>query len=354
MKVAILGDTHFGVRNDSQAFHDLFRKFYVETFFPYLEEHGITHVIQTGDLFDRRKYVNFNSLRQAREYFFDPLVEKNIRLYVIIGNHDIFYKNTLEVNSMSMLLDGYDNISIFQKPELLVLNDQFEIDMIPWICDENREDVINFIKKSKCPYCVGHFELNGFEMDRGNYFHGGWDKSILGNYSKVFSGHFHHRSEIGNILYVGSPNEHTWIDYADNKGFHVLDTITGEVEFITNTHTIFRKIGYNDEELYFDDVTKHDFSEFGGKYVKVVVVKKTNEFLFETFMDKMTRANPIDVSIVEDFADVQVFTNGEEIDQAEDTLSIIDKVVDGIELEIEKPKLKSMLRAIYTEALATE
>ena len=60
-KFVILGDTHFGARNDSRKFHDYFEKFYKNTFFPYLEEHGITEIIQLGDLFDRRKFINYKS-----------------------------------------------------------------------------------------------------------------------------------------------------------------------------------------------------------------------------------------------------------------------------------------------------
>ena len=73
MKVALLGDTHIGARNDHPAFHKLFAKFYDDVFFPYLEQHNILHVIQLGDVFDRRKYINFSSLKLGREYFFERL-----------------------------------------------------------------------------------------------------------------------------------------------------------------------------------------------------------------------------------------------------------------------------------------
>ena len=72
MKIALLGDTHFGVRNDARHFHEYYEKFYSEVFFPYLEEHGINTIIQLGDLFDRRKYINFLSLAES---FGFPLVE---------------------------------------------------------------------------------------------------------------------------------------------------------------------------------------------------------------------------------------------------------------------------------------
>ena len=69
-KIVFLGDTHFGCRGDSQHFHEFFDKFYTEVFFPYLIENNIKHVIQLGDIFDRRKYSNHYTLDEAKRYFF--------------------------------------------------------------------------------------------------------------------------------------------------------------------------------------------------------------------------------------------------------------------------------------------
>ena len=37
MKIALLNDTHFGARNDSNIFDEYFYKFYDNIFFPYLK-----------------------------------------------------------------------------------------------------------------------------------------------------------------------------------------------------------------------------------------------------------------------------------------------------------------------------
>lgn len=361
MKVAILGDCHFGMRNDSAAFNALARKFYTEVFFPYLKDNGIKTVIQLGDLFERRKFINFNILASAKEYFFDPIRDNDYTLHVLIGNHDIFFRNTLSVNSPRLLLSEYDNnIHIIESPksiDFMMYPDKpglMTIDFIPWICEENRAEVEEFISKSKNSFCVGHLELAGFEMDRGNWCHEGMDVSLFSRYEQVVSGHFHHSSRKGNILYAGVPNQMTWADWNDPKGFWILDTVTRELDFVENPHSIYVKIPYNDDELYFDDVTKHDFTAYTGKYIKVVVVKKGNAFLFETFMEHLGKANPIDVTVVEDFTDVSLPGSEEDINQADDTMSIIDKVVDGLEIELEKSRLKRILRAVYTEALAVE
>ena len=68
-------------------FHDYFEKFYSEVFFPTLDEQGIDTVVHMGDVFDNRKNIDFWSLNWQNVYF-DPLQERNIKTYLIVGNHD--------------------------------------------------------------------------------------------------------------------------------------------------------------------------------------------------------------------------------------------------------------------------
>ena len=353
MKLCILGDTHFGMRNDSPIFHELYKNFYQNTLFPYLDEHNIDAVFQLGDLFDRRKYINFHTLEQVKTYFFDELSSRGITLHTLLGNHDVYWKNTLQVNSTSLVLGEYKNVVIYDTPTTTHF-DGLAIDVIPWICESNEAQVKTFISETRSEICLGHFELIGFEMDRGNVCHEGFDPSMLSRYETVMTGHFHHPSSKNNIIYVGTPGEMTWADYNDPRGFYIYDTNTRELEFIVNPYTIFCKIFYNDDDLFLNDVQNRDYSEFKGKYVKLVVSKKTNAFLFETFLDNLTKSGAIDVSVVEDFTDVNTSDTIGEVDQADDTTTILDKYIDGIEIDLNKVKLKSIIRNIYTEALTIE
>ena len=350
MKIAILGDTHFGMRGDSIAFHNHYRDFYLNTFFPYLEEHNITEVMQLGDLFDRRKYISFQTLALCRKYFFDVMKQKKINFYTLLGNHDITFKNTLEVNSPQLLLKEYDNIHVYDEP---FTDKLWNVDIIPWICKDNEAQIMEFIKNSKNEVCFGHFELAGFEMDRGNICHEGMDPQILSKYDVVLSGHFHHKSNNGSIVYVGTPGEMTWSDYNDERGFHIFDTETRELVFVPNPNKMFYKIKYNDDELYYNDIVNQDYSEYNGKYVKIVVEKRNNTFLFDSLLDALAKVSPLEVSVVEDFSDI-IENVQVDVDQAEDTISILNKYVDGLTLPVEADKIKTVLRDVYNEALSME
>ena len=350
MKIAILGDTHFGMRGDSVAFHNLYRRFYEEVFFPYLKENNIDTIFQLGDLFDRRKFISFQTLALSRKYFFDKLKENNLKFLTLLGNHDILYKNTLEVNSPNLLLDSYqDYVTLIDEPTKL--NDfGVEVDIIPWICDENEQEVLDFIKNSKNQICFGHFELAGFEMDKGNVCHDGMDRMLLDKYDVVLSGHFHHKSSDGNIVYVGTPGEMTWADYNDPRGFHIFDTDTRELEFIENPYKMFHKIVYDETSETLESVTDKDFSQYNNVMVKVVVANKSNPVLYDMFLDGLYKASPLDVTIVEDFTDYSTISDEDIVDQSDDTLTILDKVIDGIEMNLEKDKLKTLMHKIYFEA----
>ena len=353
MKFAVITDQHFGARNDSVHFLDFYEKFYSETFFPKLKEEKIKFVLILGDTFDRRKYVNFYSLKRTKEMFFDPLKEMGCEVFMLAGNHDTYFKNTNDVNSVDLLLAEYDNIKVISEPE--TINIAFkEIAMIPWICADNYEQSIKFIKDTTATVCMGHFEIAGFAMHRGMPSQDGLDRSIFNKFEYTFSGHYHHKSNADGIYYLGNPYELTWQDYNDTRGFHLMDFWKKEIEFIPNPNIMFHKIMYDDKVDTIKEIDNKDLSIYKNTYVKVVVINKTNPYLFDKFMNNLYNVNPIDISIAEDFTELS-FDDEELVDQAEDTITILNKYVDGISEEnIDNNKLKNLLKELYVEALNTE
>jgi DNA repair exonuclease SbcCD nuclease subunit len=341
------------MRGDSIEFHNYYKKFYENILFPYLIENDIKVIFQMGDLFDRRKFINFNSLYLSRQYFFDKLKEHGIIMYTLLGNHDITYKNTLEVNSSELLLKDYDNIIVYRDFETLNFAG-VPVDIVPWLCDENHEQFYEMMKNSKSQICFGHFEIDGFEMERGQVFQGGIKKEALIRYEMVLSGHFHHRSDDGHIFYVGTPGEMTWADYNDPRGFHIFDLNTRELEFIQNPYRMFHKVVYDDTEQNIDYWNSFDFDALAESYVKVICVNKSNPYLFDTVVDKLYKAGALDIGIVEDFTEIVDDESDDLVDQAEDTMTILTKYIDNLPLNVKPEKLKNLMREIYIEALNTE
>lgn len=344
MKIAIIGDTHFGARGDAPIFLNHFLKFFEEQFFPYLKQHGITKVIHLGDLFDRRKFINFNTLHHVRKRFIDWFESNGVELHCILGNHDVFYKNTNRLNSPKEILsDCHSSFHLYEEPTEVCFNGA-TILMLPWINEENQERFMQTIKDTKATILAGHLELNGYEVMAGVKFSEGMDDRFLEKFDLVLSGHFHKKSCKGNVHYLGTQYQMTSVDTNEIKGFHILDTETRELEFIANPNRMFQNIEWRNTTLIQDI----DLNSYKGTYVKVIVYEKKNELKFDKFLDMLYAAEPAGVSIIEDYTDRT--SEEPEFNIGEDTLTLINKEIDAMETEGTE-ELKNMVREIYMESL---
>jgi DNA repair exonuclease SbcCD nuclease subunit len=291
MKIAKIGDIHFGIRQGSEIYQENIKLFFKNVFFPALKQYGVTRVLQTGDMFDTRKQTHSQALYNAKDCFFDELLYEHIDMDMILGNHDIYYRESLEINTPNLVLDEYKNIKVHDRPQTISI-DGVAIDMIPWICEQNYSDVFDFINKSKSEYCMAHLELAGFEMSKGHMCEHGMDASLFKRYKQVWSGHFHRQSKSGNIHYLGSPSQHTFDDVGDIRGFYIFDTETHEDIFIPNPYNLFERIEYDEDAVF----KLHDIS---NKYVKVIINNAKDSKKLEKYIESLWIQNPVDIKTVD-------------------------------------------------------
>lgn len=350
-KIALITDTHWGCRNDSPIFASHISKFYEEVFFPYLDEHGINFIIHLGDIVDRRKYINFVTAKNLTKDFIEPIRLKNKFLYALIGNHDTYFKNTNEINSMDVLYGDRAGFTYISEP--IELNLGCKILMMPWICSDNYDRCMKIIQETDAQVLFGHLELKGFEMYKGQPNDHGLDASIFDKFDVVCSGHFHHKSTRGNIHYLGAPYEMTWSDYDDPRGFHVFDTETRQLTFIENPNKIFHKIHYNDDELKLEDILVNDYSNYKNCVLKIIVKNKNNPHLFDVFIGKLEKSGVADLQVVEDHLNLNLEMDDSILEQAEDTITILQKYITQISKK-DHTDLSALLRDLYNEALTLE
>ena len=348
MKIALLTDTHFGARNDNLNFNDYFYQFYEGVFFPYLQQNNIKHCIHLGDLMDRRKYVSYRILKDFRERFIQPFLHLEIDLHILVGNHDIYFRNTNDVNSLQELLGAnYKNIHIYPEAQEIDF-DGFPILMMPWINPQNEIYSFGMMDETKADTMVSHLEVVGFEMHGGHFSESGFDKSQFKKFDTIFSGHYHKKSDDGQIYYLGTPYQMTWSDYNCPKGFHVFDTETRELTRITNPQKIFEKIYYDDTQENYDT---HDVNQYRNKYIKLVVVNKNDLYKFDKFTDKLFKADCHEVKIIEDFTDLDANTVSDDIvENTQDTMTLLGKYIDDLDINLDKTKLKTDISKLYHEA----
>jgi DNA repair exonuclease SbcCD nuclease subunit len=344
MKVAIITDTHYGARKGSKHLHDYFELFYKNVFFPSLEEHKIDTVVHMGDIFDSRKAIDLQSLEWAKRVVFEPL--KKYKVHLAIGNHDCYYKNTNNVNSPQLLLKSYPNIHTYSEPIEIKL-DKLKVLFLPWINSENFNETKELIESTEAKIAMGHLELNGFRATRGHLMETGMDIDIFNKFEKVFSGHFHTRSNDGKIYYLGNPYEMFWNDVNDPRGFTIFDTETLTHTPINNPYKLFYNIYYEDTNYKLFDAR-----EYENKIVKVIVRHKSSVKDFEKFIDKLYQVGVQDLKIVENF-DIQENADFD-VDEDENTLSILSRYIDESEFEYDKNIIKDIFQNLYRQACEVE
>ena len=345
MKIGIYTDSHYGAKKGSKHLHDYFELFYKNVFFPALEEHGVETVIHMGDAFDSRKSIDYQSLEWAKRVVFDPL--KKYDVHMIVGNHDCYYKSTNDVNSPTLLLKDYPNIKTYSSPTNTKVCG-IDMTFIPWICSENYDETLKVVKKSKAKIAMGHLELKGFRVNKHLVMEEhGLEANLFSNFTKVFSGHYHTRSDNGTVFYLGNPYEMYWTDVNDTRGFHIFDTETLEHTPINNPYKLF----YN---IYYEDTPHQTFdaSEYSNKIVKVIVRKKSKQKDFEKFIDKLYKIGIQDLKIVENF-EIQENENFV-IDEEENTISILNRYIDESECDFDKSTIKGIFQDLYKQACEVE
>jgi DNA repair exonuclease SbcCD nuclease subunit len=346
-KAVVLTDTHFGARTDSVVFQDYFMKFFQKEFFPFLIKNDIKIVIFAGDFVDRRKYINYVTLNKIRKYFIERLKKLGITFICIVGNHDTFFKNTNEINSIQELFSEYKKIVIFTEPEE-VMFDETKVLIVPWINESNYDKSIELINNTDAEIVIGHLEISGFIMTKGQRSDSGFDPDLFSRFKAVYSGHYHHKSTQGNITYLGAPYEMTFADLNEDRGFYSWKTDSVKLKFHSNPYKMFHKLFYADKDKIPADLLKKVTSKFENAYVKVIVQNRTNLLLFDQFMDRLVSMGPADIKIEENIQLEE--TDDIDVDLTQDTLSILNLYVDNLDIEADKEKIKEELKLLYTEA----
>tara|TARA_Y100001938_G_scaffold141168_1_gene210519 strand:- start:646 stop:1692 length:1047 start_codon:yes stop_codon:yes gene_type:complete len=346
-KIALVNDTHFGCRNDNPNYHEYIYKFWQDQFFPYLEEHNIKHIIHLGDVLDRRKYVNFKTLQD-----FNNKIVRQFEKYdthIIIGNHDTYYKNTNQTNAPREILNQFH---IYSDPQKIQI-DGHDILVVPWITPDNYDKTKMMLEQETADIVMGHLEVKGFEMHAGHMSDTGVEKDLFKRFETVLSGHFHKKSDDGHIYYLGSQYEFVWSDYKCPKHFHIYDTDTRELTPIRNPLTIHHKIYYNDEQ---NEYSNFDFTQCDNKYIKLIVEKKTDYFMFDKFVDDIYKKSKLyDLKIIEDYSDLDASSVSDDIvEKTEDTPTLLDTYIDQTDTTLDKGRLKTLMKSLYTEAFDYE
>lgn len=283
-KVACISDIHLGVHQNAHTWHDIALNF-ARWLDRELKLRDIKDIIIAGDIFHNRHEIGVNTIHCAYE-FFDIL--SNYNIVAITGNHDCYYKDKSDVNSIS-ILDGYKNVTVYKELTTKNINGKVFC-FCPW--GAPIEEI------PKCDVLVGHFEILNFKMNTHKVCdHGLESQSLLDKTSLVITGHFHLREHRKypkgkSILYLGSPHELDFGDRDQVKGFTILDTDNLSVELVENNITPkHKKIKISD--LIDGKIALENIgNEFTNNFVSLCVDKNVNEQVLSLMLSKFNQYKP--------------------------------------------------------------
>lgn len=346
MKAIILNDTHFGYKADSPIVLEYFLSFFENQLFPYIKENNIKTIFHLGDVFDRRKYINFKTLSQVRLRFFEPLKEMGVKCIAICGNHDTYYRNNNNINSLKELVGQYHNWEIYSEPTEINLSCGC-VALLPWINSENEQTSYEFIKTTTCSVLLGHLELHGFQTIRGIFVDQGYDSKHFDKFEYVLTGHYHIKSSRDNIHYLGTQYEMAFSDVKEEKGFHVFDFKQRTLSFVKNPRKLFYTLDY-----YEDSPQTLDYSLFKDCYVKIFIKNRTKSAPFEKYLDKFYEAGVAELAVTED---VSANPDLVAVDVHKDTLQLLHEELETInEKTIDKKILAKIIDEAYNSALSKD
>ena len=344
-EIGIFSDPHYGVHRNSETWHKIalnHAKWAAEQF----KARSIKDIIIPGDIFHDRNDIAVNTLHNVTDIF-DCLRDFNI--IITVGNHDAFYKDKSDINSVS-ILRGWSNITVVDKLVVLEAHGR-KIALCPW--GQNIEEV------PACDLIVGHFEINSFKMNSFKVCTNGLKASDLTSRAKLtITGHFHHREERkyneGTILYVGCPYQQDWGDYGTTKGLYTLDLDTLKYEFVENNISPrYNKVRYS--ELASGTYTPESLRGFiSGNIVKFFIDKPLEPDTVDTIIRKLVSIKPVEFTIEYDYSQSSMI-NSEEANTKDFNISVDNSISEFIDLlDIKyKDKVKSYVTDLYHKSLKT-
>jgi hypothetical protein len=252
-RIYILGDLHLGIKNASIEWVEIQSQYLLKNFIESIDADGfdpeLDILIQVGDWHHVRESTNVR-IQNVSIQIAKALTSKFKKgVHVIVGNHDVYYKDRTDVHSLEGMDGMFDNFFVYSSPKSITINAKHKMLMFPWIdsVDRFKSEMKRF---NRCDYMFCHADIKGASLSKTIKLEHGVEYSDLSGFKKIYSGHIHIRQTKNNVVYVGTPYQMDRGDCGNTKGYYVLD-IEGETvteRFIENIHSP-KFLKYNAQEI---------------------------------------------------------------------------------------------------------
>jgi DNA repair exonuclease SbcCD nuclease subunit len=287
-EVCCISDIHIGVHQNTAMWHDITLN-WAKWLKSELESKDIQDIVICGDLFHYRDEVAVNTLQIASDIF---NLWKDFNITIIVGNHDAYYKDKSDINSLCML-KGWENVTVYDTPVVVDCYSR-RLMFCPW--GTNLSD----IKKSDIIF--GHFEIETFKLNEFKLCTNGIkSKDLLQLGDLVVTGHFHLKEERvyddGIILYIGNPFQMDFGDVNGTKGYYILDIPTLKYDFYENTISPKHKKVYLSELVTIGSINDTVKNIISNNIIKFIIDKNISPDEVEIVLRKLLNLNPVSINV---------------------------------------------------------
>jgi hypothetical protein len=295
----MITDTHLGVRNGSVEWLEIMKEYFHDFFIPLLkkEKKEGDFLVHVGDVFDSRHSLNLLIMNEGITIFEE--IAKIMPIVIILGNHDIYKKNSNDVNSVKVL-KWIPNIKVLEEPEVITVSGK-KLLFMPWRA--THQDESDCVNNNPADFLFCHTDVQGLKFNKNTVIESGLDLAQLKAFRKIYAGHIHYAQSKSNFRMLGCPYPMTRSDINNEKGIWCLDIETEKELYFPNT------ISPKFIRVAFEKVLDMEESEakamFKNNFVDILVDPKwTLNFPFSTFSEDMKGYRRLDfvprMSSVED------------------------------------------------------
>jgi len=265
----MITDIHLGVRNSSMDWQNIHREYFYNFFIPLVKKHYKPGdvLLVLGDVYDSRNAINLRVLCLGIDVFEELSKIFGDGIIIVLGNHDVWAKNSNEVNSVKSL-KWIPNIYIYEEPVSVQIGPK-KFMLMPWRKDHVAEkECIDEIGAGN-DFLLCHTDIQGFKFNKNSDVADGCEVADFGRFRKVFSGHIHYSQRVRNIHMLGSPYQLTRSDMGNSKGVTLFDLDTEEETYYENNYSPkFIKMKFTDVlEMPPSRINKIFFNNFVDVYL---------------------------------------------------------------------------------------
>jgi len=362
--IPFITDTHFGNKSFNKNVFESMMLFFEEQFFPWCLKNNIKNVIHCGDLVHNRNLIDLWINQQIKNRFFKFFEENNINLHILVGNHDLYYKSSMEINYLIENTREFSHVHIYDKQEKIQIG-KYSFLMVPWVINTKE---FNF--KETADICCGHFETIGFKMTSNMYADDGFQVGDFDKFKLTFSGHFHIKSTKKNVHYIGTQYPITWNDYGETKGFYTLGK-DFKLKYIDNkVNPKFLKIYYSEldgeQKISVAGIKKRSLIDINideavklakENYCKLILKNVEHQALVDSFYQSLVTVSrdAYKIEIIDSNEIIESFDVSEieeQIQEETDLETTVSSYLGGMtfEQDIDKNYLIEMFQELYKES----